>query len=72
MRTQEKKWTGRVRLLHVEAHRHKEAQRRKKRKITQLEQMNYYADTFVDYPYEAHVVEFETNYLPKRKNCCQI
>jgi hypothetical protein len=34
--------------------------------------MNQHADTLADYPYEAHVVELETNQLPTRKNCCQI
>ena len=34
--------------------------------------MNQHADTLADYPYEAQVVELETNQLPTRKNCGQI
>ena len=44
----------------------------KKRKVTQLEKMNQHADTLADYPYEAQVVELETNQQPTRKNCGQI
>ena len=29
--------------------------------------MNQHADTLADYPYEAHVVELETNQLPTHK-----
>ena len=34
--------------------------------------MNQHANTLVDYPYEAQVVELETNQPPTQKNCCQI
>ena len=34
--------------------------------------MNKHADTLAEYPYEALVVEPETNQLPTRKSCCQI
>ena len=71
--TRKKYWTGRVEILHVEAHTDTKRDREgKKRKVTQLEKMNQHADTLADYPYEAQVVELETNQLPTRKNCGQI